>query len=151
MKPSFQSLSPFLSLFCNCQFNSSAPKLTSRQAGVSELDSTLLDWTPIYNRFARTTQKTQPLYCREDVFTAPLLNDGSYLIVACVFVAAGMCLPSSYLTMDVSSDFTIPAFGRHVTVGSKDAVTDYIVSKLVNKGLWNAFIFSFRALFSIFS
>jgi hypothetical protein len=38
------------------------------------------------------------------------------VIVACVFVAAGMCLPSSCMAMDFSSDFTIPAFGHHVTV-----------------------------------
>jgi hypothetical protein len=29
---------------------------------------------------------------------------------------AGMCLPIRYPEMDVSSDFTIPAFGRHITV-----------------------------------
>jgi hypothetical protein len=37
-------------------------------------------------------------------------------IAACVFVAAGMFLPSSCLVMDVYSNFTIPAFGRHVIV-----------------------------------
>jgi hypothetical protein len=31
------------------------------------------------------------------VFTAPLHSNGSYPIVACVFVAAGMCLPSRSL------------------------------------------------------
>jgi hypothetical protein len=36
-------------------------------------------------------------------------------IVACWFVAARMCLPSCCLAMYVSSDFTIPALGRHVT------------------------------------
>jgi hypothetical protein len=30
--------------------------------------------------------------------------------------AAGMCLLRRCLAMDVSSDFTIPAFGRHVTI-----------------------------------
>jgi hypothetical protein len=32
-------------------------------------------------------------------------------MVACVFVAAGMCLPSRCLAMDVSSHFTVPTFG----------------------------------------
>jgi hypothetical protein len=50
------------------------------------------------------------------VFTAPLHNNGSYVIVVCVFVAAGMCLPSRCLWMNVYSDFSIPAFGRLVTI-----------------------------------
>jgi hypothetical protein len=37
-------------------------------------------------------------------------------IVACVFVATGTCLTSCCLAMDVSSDSTIPAFRRHVTI-----------------------------------
>jgi hypothetical protein len=40
----------------------------------------------------------------------------SLSIVACVFIAAGICLRSRCLAMNVYSDFTIPAFGRHVTV-----------------------------------
>jgi hypothetical protein len=40
-------------------------------------------------------------------------------IVACLFVAAGTCLPRSCLAMNVYSDFTIPAFGRHVTIASR--------------------------------
>jgi hypothetical protein len=35
-------------------------------------------------------------------------------IDACVFVAAGMCLPSRCLAMDVCSGSTIPAFRPHV-------------------------------------
>jgi hypothetical protein len=50
------------------------------------------------------------------MFTAPLHSNGRYSGVACVFVAAGVCLPSTCLAVDVSSDFTIPAFGRHVTI-----------------------------------
>jgi hypothetical protein len=38
------------------------------------------------------------------------------LIVACVFVAAGMCLPIRDLAIDVWSGSAIPAFRRHVTV-----------------------------------
>jgi hypothetical protein len=45
------------------------------------------------------------------VFIAPLHSNGSYSIIA-----AGMCLPSHCLAMNVYSDFTIPAFGRRVTI-----------------------------------
>jgi hypothetical protein len=47
------------------QFSSSIPKLTSCQAGVSKLHTSLNghNWTPVCNHFARTTQKTQPLCC----------------------------------------------------------------------------------------
>jgi hypothetical protein len=41
---------------------------------------------------------------------------GSSSIVTCVFVAAGMCLRSRCLAMDVCSGFTIAAFRRHVTL-----------------------------------
>jgi hypothetical protein len=47
---------------------------------------------PFYNPSAWTTQKTQPLYSWESVFTALLHSNGSYSIVACVFVAAVMLL-----------------------------------------------------------
>jgi hypothetical protein len=53
---------------------------------------------------------------REGGFTAPLHSNGSYSIVVCLFVSAGMCLPSRCLAKNVYSDFTIPAFGRHVTI-----------------------------------
>jgi hypothetical protein len=78
MKFSFHSLIPFLPLFCNCQFNSSAPKLISWQAGVSKLNSVLFNWILPYNHFAQTTQKMQPLYCWEGVFTAPLHSNENY-------------------------------------------------------------------------
>jgi hypothetical protein len=98
------------------QFCSSAPKLIFWQAGVSKLNWPKWYICHFYNLSARTRQKTQPLYCREGAFIAPLHINGIYSIVACVFVSAGMCLPSSCLVMDVSSDFTIPAFGRHDTI-----------------------------------
>jgi hypothetical protein len=41
-------------------------------------------------------------------FTAPSHSNGSYPIVACVFVAAGMCLPSRRLQM-----------GLHVTISNR--------------------------------
>jgi hypothetical protein len=77
-----------------------------------------LNWNLHYNYFAGTTQKAQPLYCGEGVFTEPLHSNGNYSIVACIFVDAGMCLPSRCLEMNVYSDIIIPAFGRHVTVSS---------------------------------
>jgi hypothetical protein len=73
----------------------------------------LLSSTLLYKIFARTTQRTQPLYFLEDAFTAPLHING---IVAWVFVLEGMCLPSRCLAINVYSDFTIPAFARQVTV-----------------------------------
>jgi hypothetical protein len=45
------------------------------------------------------------------------LETGCY-IVAHVFVAAGMCLPSHCLALDVYSGSTIPAFRCHVTISS---------------------------------
>jgi hypothetical protein len=110
MKSFFHSLIPFLPLFCLC---SQANVLAGWRL---ETQPTPLNWTLLYNHFARTTQKTQPPYCWEGVITVQLHSNGSYSIVACVFVAAGMCLPSRCLAMNVYSDFTIPAFGLHVTV-----------------------------------
>jgi hypothetical protein len=46
-------------------------------------------------------------------------------IVACLFVATGTCLPNRCLAMNVYSEFTIPAFRRHVTIFSA-----YLVNKL---------------------
>jgi hypothetical protein len=97
--------------------NPSAPKLISWQAGVSKLYSSLQAAELfLLATVARTTQKTQPLYCSEGLFTAPLRNNENYSIVACVFIIVGMCLLNSCLAMDVSSDFTIPDFGRRVTI-----------------------------------
>jgi hypothetical protein len=87
------------------QFKSCALKLISWQADVSKLESVLLNWTVLYDHFTRTTQKTQPVYCLEDAFIAPLHSNGSL-----------MCLLSRCLAMNVYSDFTTPAFGRHVTI-----------------------------------
>jgi hypothetical protein len=41
------------------------------------------------------------LHGHKIVFTAPVHNNRSYLIVACVFMAAGMCLLGRSLAMDV--------------------------------------------------
>jgi hypothetical protein len=129
MKFSLRRLIPFLPLFCNCQLSSvpllprSYPgRLTSRNS-TPFYAATANFGNPLYNNFALTTQKTQSLYCWEGLFTAPLHSNGSYLIVACVFVAAGMCLPSRFLAMPIYSDFTISAFRRHVTICYVSATT----------------------------
>jgi hypothetical protein len=51
-------------------FNSSAPKLISRQAGVSKLDSQLVlcCWTRLYSHSARAMQKTQHLLLKRRVY-----------------------------------------------------------------------------------
>jgi hypothetical protein len=117
MISSFHSLVPFLPLFCNCQHKSIS--LLPNSSGwflETRFNKTTSFGTLPYNHFACTMQKTQPLYCLEDVFTPLLDSNGSYLIVACVFVAMGMCLLSRCLTMNVYSDVAIPAFGCLVTV-----------------------------------
>jgi hypothetical protein len=115
MKFSFHSLIPILSLFCQLPTKFSS-ELVSRLAGVSKLDSIrlrLLKSILLHKHFARTTQKTQPLYCLEAVFTAPLHSKRKLfdcrLRIRCrenVFAES----------LDVYSDFAVPAFGRHVTI-----------------------------------
>jgi hypothetical protein len=67
------------------------------------------------NRCANPAHNTHSC-CWEGVFTASLHSNGTGSIVACVFVTAGMRLSSLCLVMNVYSDFTIPAFGRHVVI-----------------------------------
>jgi hypothetical protein len=74
----------------------------------SQLNSSFLPLCPHH------TENTASLFC-EGMFTAPLHRDGSYKILHCVFVAVGIYLPSCWLATIVYSDFTIVAFGRHVT------------------------------------
>jgi hypothetical protein len=74
------------------------------------------EWDPRYIVSRRIHRKHRFLCCLEGVFTAPLHTNGSYSVAVWVFYAAGICLADSCLAMDVSSDFTIPAFGRHVTI-----------------------------------
>jgi hypothetical protein len=120
MNTSFRSLVPFLPSFCSYQLNSN-PLLPSSYPGRLASRNSILQWTAstkhfLYNKFALTTQKTQPLYCCEGVFIVPLHSNGSYSIIAYVFVSAGMCLPSRCLAMNVYSNLAIPAFGHHVTI-----------------------------------
>jgi hypothetical protein len=79
--------------------------------------------------------KIQPFCCREGVFTAPLHSNGSYSFVACVFVAAGMCLPSRCLAMNVYPDFAVPAFGRHITVNKNLTAVLFVTSVLSSWGV----------------
>jgi hypothetical protein len=115
MKSSFHSQIPFLPLYCNGQLNSISLLPSSYP---SKLESRSL-LTLLYNHFARMTQewrRKQLLYCWEDVFTGLLHGNGSYSTVVCVFVAAGMRIPSRYPAINIYSDFTILTFGRHVTL-----------------------------------
>jgi hypothetical protein len=132
VKSSLHCLIHFLLLFCNCQLNSipllpsSYPdKLTSRNSTRLRL----LKWSLLYNHFVRTTKKTQPLYRWEGVFTAPLHGNRSYSIVACVFIGPGMWLPSRCLAMNIYSEFTIPAFGRHITIYRHKISTTLILNR----------------------
>jgi hypothetical protein len=85
-------------------------------------------WLDSSNHIARTTQETQPLFCWKGLYTAPLHSKSSYSIFVCVFVAAGMGLPSRCLTVNVYPVFTIPAFEHHVTISCHH--TDYTASYL---------------------
>jgi hypothetical protein len=76
------------------------------------------------NNFAEPTQKTQPLYCWEGVFTAPLHKNGSYFIVACIFIAAGMCLPSRCLAMNVNSDVRASCHNIKMDIREVSCITE---------------------------
>jgi hypothetical protein len=99
------SASSLLSVPCdlNCTAN---PQLSlNHLIGISRdsipQSSPQLAWSPRCIALGRSQKKTFP-------------NNSS--IIACVFVAAGTCLPGCCLTMNVSSGFTISAFRRHVTI-----------------------------------
>jgi hypothetical protein len=103
MKPSCHRLILFLPLFCNCQFQRLdstqflCSQLISRQAGVPKLDSSLLFYsalccrTLLYYHFARTTQKTQPLFLMRCRCLA------MYVLLLLSLAPAGMCSPSHCL------------------------------------------------------
>jgi hypothetical protein len=95
------------------QFNSSAPKLISWQAGVSKFDpslpTTVLYSTNVpycrtlhYNHFAQAPRK-HSLYCLAGVFTDSLSINRRPILAR--LARAEMCLPSRFLAM-----------GKHVTV-----------------------------------
>jgi hypothetical protein len=66
------------------------------------------------------------LACNPRYIATVLTNKNSYprecvcvtqkLVAYQEFVFAGTCLPNRFLAMDVYTDFTVPAFGRHVTI-----------------------------------
>jgi hypothetical protein len=97
-------------------FNAISLLPSSYPGRLASRKSTLLKWILLYNNFVRTKQKTQPLYWFTGIFTAPLHSNGRYMIIACLFVVAGICLPSHCLKMNAYSGFNILAFGRHVTI-----------------------------------
>jgi hypothetical protein len=101
MKSSFYGLIPFLPLFCNCQLNSFSPLPGSYPGRMASRISTPFSSTELFFITALHGPRRKH-------------GSGSYLIVACVFIAAGLCFPSRCLAMNVYCDFTIPAFGRHV-------------------------------------
>jgi hypothetical protein len=92
MKSSLRSLIPFLP-FLQKHLRVSSP----------ELDTILIlaAWVPRFIASRRTDRKHRFLYCCKGVFRASLHSDRSYPIVACLFVAAGMCLPSPCLAMGI--------------------------------------------------
>jgi hypothetical protein len=78
-------------------------------------------WSSLYSLGATPTENMlskQFLYFNRGVFTSPLHRNGSSSIVPCEFVAAGMCLPSRCLVIDVCSGSTILDFRRNVTISS---------------------------------
>jgi hypothetical protein len=137
----------FLQLFCNCKFwRLDSVQFLCYQAHILagwRLETRLCAATASfgnlpYNHFALATQKILPLCCWEGVFTAPLHSNGSYSIVACVFIDAGMCLPSHCLAMNVCSTFAIPAVGRHVNNKVSPHIFNY--SDSVAESKWNKLI-----------
>jgi hypothetical protein len=91
------------------QFNSSAPKLISWQAGVSKLDSSLFDYCSLLFSIAEHYPITS---LHEPHRKQSLAMDVLFL---CAYACAGMCLLSR-LAMDVCSGSTTPAFRSHVTI-----------------------------------
>jgi hypothetical protein len=86
VKSSCHRLIPFLPLSCTFKL-----RRLYWQAGISKLDSVLLNWTLLYNHFARSKQKIQALHCWGGGFTKPLHSSGSYSI------AAFVSLPREYV------------------------------------------------------
>jgi hypothetical protein len=92
---SFHSLIPFLPSLVNHSTAIPRDSLIITSAGLD----------PRYIASGRPQQKT------------PFRNNP--FIVAYVFFAAGTCLPSRYLAMNVYSASTIPAFRCHITIWIK--------------------------------
>jgi hypothetical protein len=65
------------------------------------------------------------------VFTLLLHRNGSSAIVACVFITAGMCLLSRYLSTDIYFVSTIPVFRRHVRKLSSHYSTPFVSADII--------------------
>jgi hypothetical protein len=106
IKSSLHGLIPFLSFLLN------HPRLPS-----PEFDPILILATsdPRYAASMRSDRKYRFLYCCEGVFRTPLHSNGSYSIAACVFVDAGICVPSRCLAMCI-----------HVTIFFFCIPTDFV-------------------------
>jgi hypothetical protein len=125
---SFSQPNSFLAIILQLltQFNSSAPNLISWQAGVSKLGS------PQLNSSLHGPRGKHSLFivgkaclqrrCIATEVTRFLL---AYLLLR------GICLPSRCLRVNVYSDFTIPALGRHVAIPSCILVTQIIRNSIV--------------------
>jgi hypothetical protein len=119
MKSFFHKGIPFLPLISSCQLRilDSIQFLCSQAHVLAGWRlETRLNWTLVYNHFARTTQKTPPLYCWEGVFTAPLHINESYSICCLRIRCRGSVFTESLPSNNVYSVFAIPAFRRHVTI-----------------------------------
>jgi hypothetical protein len=119
MKYSFHSLISFLQLFCNCQFR--------------RRDSVQF-FCPQAHILAGWRLETRPYFFLTELFFIIIFHgprrkhsvsiagktclhwNGTYSIVACVFIVKGICLKSRCLVMNVYSDFAISTFGRSVTI-----------------------------------
>jgi hypothetical protein len=123
MKSSFHSLIPFLPLLCNFQFRrlESIEFLCSQaQIQAGWCLETRLDYDFSNEIFFITTLHGPPRKHTLSIFGKARLRSRCIAteissVVACVFVAVGMSLPSRCLAMNVYSDLTIPAFGRNAT------------------------------------
>jgi hypothetical protein len=63
-----------------------------------------------------TTFSWKFFYCYRSVLISPLSRNGNSSIVVCVFISAGICLPSRCLAMNVYTSSALPAFRCHVTI-----------------------------------
>jgi hypothetical protein len=113
---------------------------TTRRITVDVFDPSstrCLNSISLYSLGAAATENAtsqQYFYCYRGVFISPLHRHSSSLIVACLFVFAGTCLPSRCLAMNVCSGCAIPAFRRHVTICSfqyQDGVDELEMWKVV--------------------
>jgi hypothetical protein len=103
MKSSLHRLISFLSLFCSRQFrrlnsiHSSAPKVISREAGVSKLDPLLLDYYSSVNFLITTLHGPR----RKHSLCLVICCLATDVLLLCESAGAGMCLPSHCLAIGI--------------------------------------------------